>query len=72
MTKPQVAEYNIETGQSIVRDMTDDEIAQHEIDLANSQAMIAKMDARDAAKVSAIAKLEALGLTEDEAKAILG
>ena len=34
--------------------------------------IIAEKDAKVAAKASAIAKLAALGLTEDEAKAILG
>ena len=34
--------------------------------------IIAEKDAKVAAKTSAIAKLTALGLTEDEAKAIIG
>ena len=53
-----------------VRDATPDEIeaieAREVIDEVSVQV------AKDAAKVSAIGKLAALGLTEDEAKAIIG
>lgn len=72
MTKPKIADHNIETGEMIVREMTDDEFAQYQIDIADAQAEAQKLDAKIAAKASAIAKLEALGLTEDEAKALIG
>lgn len=71
-TKPKIADHNTQTDEVIVREMTDDEFAQYEIDVANAQAQNAKMEEKIAAKDSAIAKLEALGLTEDEAKAIIG
>jgi hypothetical protein len=71
-TKPKIADHNTQTDEVIVREMTDDEFAQHQIDVANAQAEADKFDARIAAKESAIAKLAALGLTEDEAKAIMG
>lgn len=60
------------TGQEITREMTADEIAQYQSDVAQAQLEADKRNARVVAKQSAIAKLEALGLTEDEAKAIIG
>ena len=45
-----------------------DRAAIHEEFLAREAAL----EAKEAAKVSAVAKLENLGLTEDEAKAIVG
>jgi hypothetical protein len=53
-----------------------EELAQYKIDQANSQVRIAKEEADAEAKAelkaSALAKLAELGLTEDEAKAIIG
>jgi hypothetical protein len=58
------------------REMTDDELAQWELDIVQSeaaaQAAADEAAAREAAKASALAKLEALGLTADEAQAIAG
>ena len=51
------------------RPLTAEEIAQREADAA---AAAAAEEAKAAAKASAIAKLEALGLTADEASALLG
>jgi len=70
--RPQISIHDTATDQVIVREMTEDEFAQYQIDVANMQAETAKFDAHLAAKVSAISKLAALGLTEDEAKAIIG
>jgi hypothetical protein len=56
--------------------LTAEEIAQREADAAQAAQEQAEREAAEqtkiAAKASAIAKLEALGLTEDEAKAIIG
>jgi hypothetical protein len=71
-TKPQISIHNVETDEVIIREMTDDEYEQYQIDVKEMQAENAKLDAYEAAKESAIAKLAALGLTEDEAKAIIG
>lgn len=54
------------------RDATAEEIAQWEADAIAETNRQSEIDAKIAAKVSAIAKLAALGLTEDEAKAIIG
>jgi len=58
------------------RKMNLEEIAQFEKDQAEAaaaaQAAADEAAAREAAKASALAKLEALGLTADEAQAIAG
>lgn len=64
----QVLEYNHETGESIVRDLTQEEID----DLAASATeQAAKVAAEQAILDAKKAVLEKLGLTEDEAKALL-
>ena len=68
MTKPQIKEYNCETGEEIVRDATDAEIAQIELDAANAVARQAETEAKATAKA---ALLERLGITQDEAKLLL-
>jgi hypothetical protein len=71
-----VLEINVQTGERIERDFTADELAQRNKDQADAaaaaQAAADKTAAREAAKASALAKLEALGLTADEAAAIAG
>lgn len=73
---PTVTIHNAITGETIVREMTPDELAQHEIDKAESEAREAERKAAEAEEAakrqSAIDKLTALGLTEDEAKIIAG
>ena len=68
MTKPQIKEYNCETQEEIIRDATDAEIAQMEIDASNAVARKAEEEAK-AAQKSAL--LDKLGITEDEAKLLL-
>jgi len=59
-----------------VRPMTEAEAAQFEADraaaAAAAQAAADEAAAKEAAKASALAKLEALGLTTEEAQAIAG
>ena len=60
-------EINVETGETIEREMTAEEIA----DLQASQAQAqAEQDAKAAARQSALAKLADLGLTEEEVAAL--
>ena len=68
-SKPQIKIVNCETGEEIVRDATNAEIAQMEIDAAESLAEKAELQAKEAAK---IAILNRIGLTADELKTILG
>jgi hypothetical protein len=60
-----ITEINCETGEVVERDETTEEIAVREL-AAQQEA-----DAQ-AARQSALAKLQALGLTEEEVKALLG
>jgi hypothetical protein len=66
---PQIKILNCETGEEIVRDATTDEIAQMEIDAANNAILKAEVEAKAAQKA---ALLERLGITEAEAKLLLG
>ena len=68
MTTPQIAEANILTGETIVRDMTDAEIAQLEKDRADAKANAKAEADRAALKTATLAKL---GLTADEVAALL-
>lgn len=64
------------TGQTLEVELTPEEIAQREIDAAALAEELARFEAekqaKESAKAAALAKLQALGLTEDEAKAIAG
>lgn len=69
----QISEHDAISDEVIVRDMTAKELKDHETETAAQEA--AKSSAEDAAaklKASAMAKLAALGLTEAEAKTIIG
>lgn len=55
-----------------VREMTEAEYAQWQLDQQEAQAQQEAIEAKLAAKESAKAKLSALGLTEDEVNAIIG
>jgi len=70
MPKPIKVIHNVETGEIVEREMTDDELAQWELDKA---AALAEKKARGdaiAAKQAAEAKLAVLGLTADDLKAL--
>jgi hypothetical protein len=69
MTKPQVKEYNCETGEEIIRDATDAEIAQMELNAANYMARKAEAEAKETQRQ---AILDRLGITAEEAQLLLG
>ncbi len=68
MTTPQITEANFLTGETIVRDMNEAELAQYKADQdeskANAQAAVDKAVAKQAV-------LTKLGLTADEVAALL-
>ena len=64
--------HDAKTGDSTTRDMTADELAQHEADIAAEQAEADAKEAEETARQSAIDKLAALGLTVDEISAAFG
>jgi len=69
-------EFNCATGEQVVVPLTEQELTQLEKDRAEAEALRlereAALQAHAEAKASALAKLAALGLTEQEAKAIAG
>lgn len=55
-----------------IRDMTPDEVAEYDAAMNDQQNVIAQIEAAEAARTSAKAKLAALGLTEAEIAALVG
>lgn len=69
MTKPLIAIYNVETNEIIEREMNDAEFAQYQAD----QEAEAQRKAEESAKAAARqAILDRLGITEEEARLLLG
>ena len=60
------------TGESYERPLTAEEIADREVMQAEAEARQAEQDAKAAARVSALEKLSALGLTDAEVGALIG
>jgi predicted metal-binding transcription factor (methanogenesis marker protein 9) len=69
MTKPMVRIHNVETDEVIDREMNDAEFAQYQADQA--EQLVKKAEAQAKATQKA-ALLERLGITEDEARLLLG
>jgi len=69
MSRPQVKIVDATSGQEIVRDATDSEIAQMELDAADA---IKRKQAKAEAEANRQALLDKLGITEEEAKILLG
>jgi hypothetical protein len=69
-------EYFADTDETIVSDLTEEEIAQLELLklelIAEQEQREADLAAKQAAKASAISKLSALGLEADEIAALVG
>ena len=58
------------TGETTERPLTAEEIAEREVMQAEAQARQAEQDAKAAARVSALAKLKELGLSQEEIEAL--
>ena len=58
------------TGEVIAREATQEELANQEVIASEQAALQAEQDAKELAKASALAKLAALGLTEEEIAAL--
>jgi DNA-binding protein YbaB len=65
---PQIKIVNVQTNEEIVRDATAEEIAQMELDAANSAAAKVEAEAKATAKAALLAQL---GITEEQAKLLL-
>jgi len=68
-TKPQVKIVNCETGEEIVRDANAEEIAQMELDAANAAEAQTEAEAKAATRQALLTRL---GITEEEARILLG
>jgi hypothetical protein len=66
MTNKMITEYNHDTKETIEREMTDAEKAQHEAILLEAAEALAKIESDKEARKLVEAKLEALGLTLDD------
>lgn len=76
MAKPTKLVVDCSTGVSTEVPLTEEEITQQEIQsaafAAQQEQVRAELEAKAEAKSSALAKLTALGLSEEEAKALVG
>ncbi len=70
MSKPMIRIHNLETDEIIDREMTDAEFAQYQLDKAKFEETAKAEQDKAIAKAAAEAKLEALGLTSDDLKAL--
>lgn len=68
-TKPQVKIVDASTGEEIVRDANADEIAQLKIDAQNEVTRKAEAEAKAAQRQALLTRL---GITEEEARILLG
>lgn len=68
--RPMVNEVNVQTGEAILREMDDIEYAAYLEDQKLVKASQEAVEAQEKAKATALAKLAALGLTEDEIAAL--
>ena len=65
-----VTDIDAKTNTVIERDATEEELAQMQLDLAEYEASKIKEEAAKSAKISALAKLSALGFTTDDFAAL--
>ena len=70
MTTTQITEVNAITGEIVQRQFNAAEKIAHDLLKKEAESMAAAQAASDAAKTAAQAKLEALGLTADDLKAL--
>jgi len=69
---PTINEYDAITGENVSIDLSDEDFDAMVGLITPVKSMAEMIEENEALKASAIAKLAALGLTEDEAKAIIG
>ena len=69
MTKPIITIHNCETGEVVTREMNAEEIAQYEKDTIATEPIFVALNEAQNRK---LALLERLGITEEEARLLLG
>jgi hypothetical protein len=67
--RPQIKIVDVTTGEEIIRDATDAEIAQMELDAAEAATKQAEAEAKAAQRQALLTRL---GITEEEARILLG
>ena len=72
MTNPIIKIVNATTGQEVEREMTEEELLEHEETLAFQKAFVEAENQKQALRESANSKLAALGLSPEEIAAITG
>jgi|NOAtaT_7_FD_contig_121_171286_length_2368_multi_3_in_0_out_0_2 hypothetical protein len=71
--KPLISIADALTGQTVVREMTDEEFERYEKDNARIEAMVAQREQEiENKKIEKQQVLDRLGITEEEAKLLLG
>jgi hypothetical protein len=65
----QITIHNVKTGEIVEREMNANELAQYELDQATAEATAAEAAAKAEQRQALLTKL---GITEDEAKLLLG
>lgn len=68
--KPLIREHNLGTDEIIDREMNDDEFAHYELLIAETEAAQKALAEKEENKINALKKLEALGLTLDNLRAL--
>jgi hypothetical protein len=68
--KPTVTIFDAATGEITEREATQEETTQHSSSIQESEGPLNELKAKEAARTSALAKLAALGLTEEEIGAL--
>jgi len=69
-TRPIINDHNATTDEITSREMNDTEFVQYQKDMAAGEAKAAEAEQASTDKANATAKLEALGLTADDLKAL--
>ena len=72
MIKPMMRIHNTETNEIIDRELTNEELIQYNLEIENMERLKTEVNEKVIAKQSALTKLQALGLTEAEVKALIG
>jgi hypothetical protein len=68
MTLPKIYELNALTGESIEREMNEQEIEQYELDQVNEQKRLEAIEERKSLRQNLLSRL---GITDEEAKLLL-
>jgi|688.fasta_scaffold2798045_2 hypothetical protein len=68
--RPKITEFNVETNETTVREMNNQEFSDYELAQSADQAEKDEIKNKAIAKAAAEVKLEALGLTTDDLKAL--